>query len=186
MIPIRALFASPPDLPRLGARMPGFVIRIWLAVLGIGLCFICYQQPFWILVGILLTGVAVAIPGRLAAWALVLFLGASQLPQDSSPLDWQFLVLLAGLHLIHVLAAYTFVIPPLRWVQLLALRPALLRFVAIQVPVQAVAVVALLLLAPEPDGSRNVALPALGIVGAVALVVLAGLLAVPLLRERGK
>ncbi|MCW2538306.1 MAG: hypothetical protein JWN95_31 [Frankiales bacterium] len=174
------------DWPRLGARVPGIAVRAVVALLGALLSFVCYHQAFLIIVGLVITVFAVVLPRRLGAWALLLFLAASQLPRDHSPLDWQFLVLLAGLHLVHVLAAPMVEIPLRSWVQLAVFRPALLRYLAIQVPVQALAVLTLLLLAPRSDGSRHVSVPAVGIVGGAAFVVVTLLLAVPLLRERAR
>jgi hypothetical protein len=184
---LRAVGISPlRDWPQLGARVPGIAVRAVLALLGALLCFVCYHQAFLITVGLLLTAFAVALPRRLGAWALLLFLAASQLPRDRSPLDWQFLVLLAGLHLVHVMAAQAVEIPFRSWVQLAVFRPVLLRYLAIQIPVQGLAVLSLLLLAPRADGSRHVAVAALGIVGGAAFVLVTLLLAVPLLRERAR
>jgi hypothetical protein len=173
-------------LPPVGRRVPGFVPRAALAVVGAPLCFVCYQQAFWIAVGLVLAGLAVVFPQRFAAWALILLLGASRLPHESSPLKWQFFVLLAGLHLLHLLAAQAFDFPWRGWVQLAVFRRPLLRFLSIQIPVQALAVVALVALAPRSNGSRHVTLAAFGIVGAVSLVMVTLALAVPLLREKAR
>jgi hypothetical protein len=169
-----------------GVQVPGFVVRAAVAVVGAPLCFVCYQPAFWITVGLVLAGLAVIYPQRLAAWVLILFLGASRLPHHSSPLQWQFFVLLAGLHLLHLLAAQTLEFPWRGSVQLAVFRRPLLRFLAIQIPVQALAVVALAVLAPRPNGSRHVTLAAFGIVGALALVMVTLALAVPLLREKAR
>lgn len=174
------------SVPRIGARVPGFVPRALIAVLGAVLCVVCQLSGFWLAVGLVLTGLAVVVPRRLAAWALLLFLGASRLPHDPSSLDWRFFVLLAGLHLLHVLAALTLETPSRSWVQLDVFRRPLLRFLAIQVPVQLVAVLVLVVLGPDPNGGRDVTLPGVGVAGAAALLIVTLLLAVPLLRERAR
>jgi hypothetical protein len=115
---------------------------------------------------------------------LLPFLAASQLTRDPAPLDWRFMLLLAGLHLLYVLAAQLRQLPWRIRVQLAALAQPLGRFVAIQLPVQLIAIAVLALLAPTSDGDRRLVVPALGIAGAVALLLTALLLVVPLVRDR--
>jgi hypothetical protein len=172
-------------VPEIGGWIPGSVLRAALGVVGVLLCLDRFPQGFWFVVGLVLTGAAVAVPQWLTAWALLLLLGASQVLAQPSPHDGRFFLLLAGLHLLHVIAAQTLALPWRGRVQLAVLRRPLLRFVAIQAPVQAVAVAALTLLAPRPDGGASIVLPAVGVAGAGALVVITVLLIVPLLRERG-
>jgi hypothetical protein len=74
----------------------------------------------------------------------------------------------------------TLELPRRSWLQPGVFLAPLRRFVAIQVPVQALAVVALLALAPSPSGHRPLHAGAFAVVGAVAL---AGL-ALVLLRAR--
>jgi hypothetical protein len=68
-------------------------------------------------------------------------------------------------------------------VQVAVLRRPLLRFLAIQLPVQAVSAVALWLLAPDSNG-RPLTLAFVGVLGAVALVVATLLLVTPLVKQR--
>jgi hypothetical protein len=173
-------------MPDIGARVPGFVPRLGLAITAGLLCAACYQPGFWLVVGLALTAFAVLLPHRLGAWLLVVFLGASQLGREAWPVSWRFLVLLAGMHLVHVLAALTLQLPWRSWVQVDVFRTPLMRFLLIQVPAQGAAALLVALLAPRSNGSRPLTLPAFGIVGAVALVGVTLLLAVPLLRERGR
>jgi hypothetical protein len=170
-------------LPEVGARIPAVVVRVALAVLGVLLCIDRAPGGFWFVVGVLLA-LAAAVAPRIAPWALILLLAIVQLASGSPTLDPRLLVLLAGLHLLYVLAAYAAVLPVRGWVQLAVFAQPLLRFVVIQVVVQAVAVAALLILTPHGGGS--LALPMAGIVGAVALVVVALVLVVPLVRERAR
>jgi hypothetical protein len=176
----------PRIVPELGARIPGYATRVAFVAVAAPLCFDRYPTGFWLVVGLALTAGAVAAPRHLYAWALLLLLGASQLSRDPSPYDWHFFVLLAGLHLLHVLAASTLAYPWRSWVQLAAIRPPLRRYLAIQVPVQLVALLTLSLLAPSPDGGAHVTVPAVGIVGAAALVLITLRLIVPMLRERAR
>jgi hypothetical protein len=168
-------------VPDIGWRVPGLVVRAAVAIVAVLLCVLCYRSPFWLVVGLLLSGLAVVLPRLMAAWALMLFLAASLLPHDPT-LSLRFVALLAGLHLLHVLAAQTVQLPCRCWVQVRALARPLLRFAVIQLPVQGMAVTVLLLV--PRSGAAHRALPAFGVIGAVALVILALLLAAPLLRER--
>jgi hypothetical protein len=170
-------------VPEMGFRVPAAVARAMLGVVGVLLCLERLPSGFWFAVGIALTGAAVAVPRLLTAWPLLLLLGGTQLFQQPSPQDGHYFLLLAGLHLLHVLAAQTLALPWRGWMQPGVLGRPLLRFAAVQVPVQAVALAVLTLLAPRPDGTAQVLLPAVGIVGGAALVVLTLLLIVPLLRE---
>jgi hypothetical protein len=170
-------------VPDIGMWIPGFVLRAALGVVAALLCLDRLPPGFWLVVGLLLTGGAVAVPRWLTAWGLLVLLGASQVLQAPSPHDGHFFLLLAGLHLIQVLAAHALAFPWRSRVQLAVLRRPLLRFVAIQGPVQVFAAAALAVLAPHPNGSTSIHLPVLGIVGGAALVVVTLLLVVPLLRE---
>ena len=78
-------------------------------------------------------------------------------------------MLLAGVHLLHVLAALTLGLPWRSWIQPSVFTRPLLRFVAIQIPVQLLAVVTLLLLAPNAHGHRPLTVAEFTIIGAVAL-----------------
>ena len=170
-------------MPRIGVSMPGWIVRTVFAVVGCGLTVVCYQPPLWI-VGAGLTGWAVVAPRRLVAWLLLPFLAASQLTRHPAPLNWRFMMLLAGLHLLHVLAAQIRQLPWRITVQLAAFTQPLVRFVAIQVPVQLVAIAVLALLAPESTSSRRLLVTGFGIAGSGALLVTALLLVVPLMRDR--
>lgn len=170
-------------MPRIGVSVPGWIVRAAFATVGIGLTVVCYQPPLWI-VGTGLTGWGVVAPRRLVAWLLLPFLAASQLTRHPAVFNWRFMMLLAGLHLLHVLAAQLRQLPWRITVQLAALARPLLRFVAIQVPVQLVAIAILALLAPESQGSQRLLVTGLGIAGSGALLVTALLLVVPLMRDR--
>ena len=169
-------------IPQIGVSVPGWIVRAAFAVVGIGLTVVCYQPPFWI-VGAGLTGWGVVAPRRLVAWLLLPFLAASQLARHPAPFDWQFMMLLAGVHLLHVLAAQIRQLPWRITVQLAALAHPLVRFVAIQVPVQLVAIAVLDVFAPDSNGDARLLLPVFGIAGAAALL-LTALLLVPLMRDR--
>ncbi len=165
--------------PRVGVWIPALAMRGLFAAVSLVLCGTLLSSSLWIAIAVILTAVAVARPRLLAPWALILLLGASLLWRTPSATDWRFFVLLAGLHLLHVLGCQLLVLPWRGRLQLRSLGGVLLRFLAIQAPSQLLAWAALLLFAPH--GAVGIGLPALGAVAAVALVALAAVLIRPLL-----
>lgn len=163
----------------MGPWIPAGVFRAALGAVGILLCLQRLPWGFWTAVGFALTAAAVAVPRVPTAWCLLLLLAATQLFEQPAPQDGRFFLLLAGLHLLHVLAAQALALPWRGRVQLAVLRRPLLRFVAVQVPVQVAAFGALALLAPGAGGAAATVLPAVGIAGAAALVLLTVVLSRP-------
>jgi hypothetical protein len=167
--------ATPPGLSHAGPRIPCVAVRVAFAIAGVLLTMVAYWSSGWIAVGIVLSLAAAWSPRHLLGWALILFLAVSRLAHHPG-LSWQLLVLLAGLHLLHLLAMQTLELPWRSWAQLAVFVAPLRRFVAIQVPTQLLAVLALLQFAPNPDGHRRLAIAGSAVVGAVALAGVALLL----------
>ncbi len=175
---------SPADLPLAGARIiPAVVVRAVFATAGVLLSVVDYGFTGWLAVGVMLSVTAAASPQYLLGWVLILFLAAGRLAHHPG-LSWQFLVILLGLHLLHVLAMLALELPWRSWVQPPVFVAPLRRFLLIQVPTQVLAVLALLLLAPSADGHRPLTLAGFAVVGAVALAGLTLLLTGPRLDER--
>jgi hypothetical protein len=168
--------APPPVLSTTGARVPAIAVRVVLATVGVLLSLVDYELTGWFVVGLVLSVAAAWSPRHLLGWVLILFLAAGRLAHHLG-LSWQFLVLLAGLHLLHVLAALALELPSQSWVQATVFVAPLRRFLMIQIPTQLLAVLALVLLAPSSDGHRPLTVEGFAVVGAVALVGLALLLA---------
>ena len=160
--------ARPPDLPAADARVPGIAARVMLAIVGVLVSLVAYGSSGWSVVGILLSLSAAWAPRNLLAWVLIVFLALGELSRHAA-LTWQFLVLLAGVHLLHVLGLLTLELPWRGWVQPAVFARPLLRFIAIQIPAQLLAVVALLALAPNAHGHRPVTVAAFTVIGAAAL-----------------
>jgi hypothetical protein len=180
---VRLPGVSPPtDLPGAGARIPGFAVRAVFVVVGVLLTLVDYRLAGWLAVGVTLSVAAAWFPQYLLGWAVILFLAAGQLARHPG-LSWRFLVLLAGLHLLHVLASLTLELPWRSWVQPAVFLAPLRRFAVIQLPTQVLAVVALLLLAPGSDGHRPVAVAGFAAIGALALAGLVLLFTLPRVDE---
>jgi hypothetical protein len=170
---------SPPtDLPVPDARIPGVSVRVTFVVVAVLLSIVDYGFSGWLAFGAVLGVAAAVAPETLLGWLVILFLAAGQLARHAH-LTWRFLVLLAGLHLLHVLANLALELPWRAWIQPAAFVAPLRRFLSIQVPNQLLAVVALLLLAPNHSGHRPLSTAVVAVVGAAALAGLAALLLRP-------
>ena len=158
----------PADLPAPGARIPALALRAAAATVGILLTLLVYRAPGFLVLGIVFSLLAAWAPAYLLSWVMIVFLGLGQLGRPAT-LSWQLLVLLAGLHLLHLLGMLSLALPWRSWMQPRALRAPLLRFLAIQVPVQLLAVGLMLLLAPNSHGHRPLTAAAAAVLGAPAL-----------------
>lgn len=164
----------PADLPA-EARLPAVAVRVALALVAALLTLMVYGYSGWLVVGVLFGLLAAWQPEYLLAWPLIVFWGIGELGREAT-LSWQLLVLLAGVQIFHLLAMQSLALPWGSWMQLSAFAGPLRRLVAIQLPVQLLAVGALLLLAPAAHGQRPLSLAAFTLVGAGALSGLALLL----------
>jgi hypothetical protein len=169
--------------PRLGARIPSFIVRVALGVICIALVFIQLPGAFWITVGILLAILAGLAPRSHAAWLVILLLGASEGLRGIANGEWRFFVLLAGIHAIAILGSLTLALPSRGMVQLRVLGHPALRYLIVQIIVQAVAVVILSLTGPSGKGFHASA-PVLAVVAACGFIALVALLVAPLLRSQ--
>jgi hypothetical protein len=158
----------PSDLPAADAQLPGLVVRVALAILGILLTLVVYGSSGWVAVGVIFSLLAAWAPEYLLIWVVIVFLALGELARPPG-LSWQLLVLLAGVHLLHLLGTLALALPWKSWLEPRVFRRPLLRFVAIQIPVQLLAVVTLLLFAPNSHGHRPLTIAAFAIVGALAL-----------------
>ncbi len=166
---------APTDLPAADARVPALAVRMALATLGILLTLVVYGASGWLAVGVPLSLLAAWAPQYLLSWAVIVFLALGELARPAA-LTWQLLVLIAGVQLLHLLGMLALALPWRSWLQPRVFKRPLLRFIAIQIPVQALAVLALLLLAPNTHGQRPLTAPAVTIIGALALAALTLLL----------
>jgi hypothetical protein len=173
---------QPPDLLA-GVLIPGVTVRVVFAIVGVLLSLVGYGPIGWRVVGTVLSVLAACAPEYLLGWLLILFLAAGRLAHRPT-LNWQFLVLLFGLHLLHVLAMLALELPWRCWVQPRVFVVPLRRFLVVQVPTQLLAVLALLLLAPSSDGHRPLTVAGFAVIGAAALAGLALLLTGPRFDER--
>ncbi len=165
----------PPDLPVAGARIPALVVRAALATVGILLTLTVYGPSIWLFIGVPLSVLAATAPKYLSSWALIVFLALGQLARPAD-LNWQLLVLIFGVQLLHLLGTLALTLP---WQTLMkpdVFKRPLRHLVALQIPAQALAVLEMSLLAPNAHDRRPLTLSSFTIVGAVALAAFALLL----------
>lgn len=182
-LPRRGPATAAPSWPDVGPAVPALALRAAAGVVAAVLVLAALPgagvAPVAVLVGVL-----VAVwPAPVAVVVLVLVVAGAQVLRPLVPVRPGFFVLLAGVHLLHVLTALVRAMPWRARVQLAVLARPLGRFAVVQVGAQAVAV-ALLAAVPGPRGGLGGApVPVLGAVGAVVLLVLALVLLRPLLQR---
>ncbi len=147
-------------------------IRALFALVGALMSLDVYGVNGWLVVGAVFAMAAAIAPQFLLGWGLIVFLAIGQLSHHAA-LSWRFLVLLAGLHLLHLIGMWTLELPWRARVQIAVFAHGLTRFLAIQVPIQLLAVLILSLLAPNASGHRPLTIAACAVVGAAALAFLA-------------
>ncbi|MEU4800766.1 hypothetical protein [Actinosynnema sp. NPDC023587] len=177
--PVGAGADQEPVVVRLAGGLPGWVLRAGIGVVALVVAGILYAEgvmvaPLVLYLG--LAGVTAAIPASAAVALLVAYPAVAIVVQGGPPVRPGVLVLVALVHLLHVLCAYAALIPVHSRVHPKALRAAGLRFLLVQAGVLVLA--ALLLLVPGGRTGETVEVVAL--VSAVGLVVGA----VALLRRR--
>jgi hypothetical protein len=166
---------SPPDL---GVAVASWAVRAALVLVALGTARVQLAAGFSVGLAVILIALAAFRPRTMMAWAFLALTGASLLWQPPEP-SWRFAAVLLGVHLTHLLAAWSLHVPARALVQLRVFVRPLARLVAIQVVVQAAALV-LLHVAPGTGGGA----PWLGILAAAALLALALVLITPIVRER--
>ena len=164
-----------PHATGLPTALPGWSLRVAFALVAVPLALTAAPSGPWPVIGVALTAVAVAVPRWRTAWLLIAVLAFSALLEPVTGVSPRLLAVIVGVHVLHVLAAWTLAVPARARVQPAVLLPGLRRLIAIQLPVQAVAVT-LLLLRPAASGG------AMAIVAGVAILAVASLAAVLLLR----
>ena len=159
------------SVPQMGAWVPFATVHLAFLVVAAALCMLVLQDV-WLVGGLLLTVAGTFVPNLVPRWCVIIALGLSQLWREPSVRDASFYVLLAGVHLLHVISG---LVMHMKWngrVQLIAFMRPLQRYVFIQVVVQSVAVLALFAF-----GNRRETVPGLSIIGAMMVGVVAVVLA---------
>jgi hypothetical protein len=179
----RRAVSGPGRLTYSGGQLPVLAARAAFAFIGAALTVIDYAPSGWWAVGFALSVAAPLLPRYLLGWLLIAYLAAGRLAYHPA-LSWRFLVVLAGVHLLHVLAMMNLQLPRRGTVQASVFLAPLRRFVAIQVPAQLCAVMALAVLAPTRSGHRPLTISVVAAAGAAALIGVAVLVSAPRRAQR--
>lgn len=167
----------------LGPRVPVLALFALIGLLEFALGPVAYPLAAGFAAGIAIAVASPFVMRKLGPWVAIIVLGLGQFTRPAAA-SWHFFVLLAGLHLLHVLGALAGPLPWRGWIQPRVLARPLLRVVAIQVPVQLVAAVILLALAPDAHGHRPLSWAGFGLIGVLALAALTLTLIRPLLHTQ--
>ncbi len=157
--------------PAIGWWAPTAALHLLFLAVAAGLCVLVLPAPLWLSIGLSLAVAGTLAPNTVPTWWLLLLLGVSQLSRVPSATDTVYYLLLAGLHLLHVVGSFARVVPWSGRLQIAAVVRPLQRFVLLQAVVQPFAFVALLLF-----GEIRGSIPWLPIVAAVTLASVAAVL----------
>lgn len=171
-VPTTHARASVPDI---GASMPTATLHLLFFAIGAGLCLLVLESPLWLAIGLLLAIAGTLVPNLIPTWWLMLVLGLSQLGREPSVSDLAYYVLLAGVHLLHVLGSLTRLLPWDGRMQVVALAPSLRRFVFVQAIAQPVAVGALFAFVGAPGTVPGLSILAAAVLGIVAAILARGM-----------
>lgn len=160
------------SVPAIGPWVPTAALPLAFLGVAVGLCLLVLEAPFWLGVGLLLAVTGTFVPNLVPKGWVILMLGLSQLWREPSATDFSFYLLLAGVHLLHVIGGFTRDTPWHGRMQTVAFVRPLQRFVLVQVVVQTVAVGALLAF-----GGAHGTVTGLSIFAAAVLGIMAAVLA---------
>lgn len=161
--------------PAMGRWIPTATVPVSFLAVSIGLCLLVLAPPFWLAVGVLLAVGAVVVPTLVPAWWLLLLLSLGQLWRAPMVADLVFSLLLAGVHLLHVLASLARVLPWRGRMQLRALVRPLRRYLLVQAITQTIAIGALFVFSGGRGTVSGLSILAAAVLGVVAAVLARGL-----------
>jgi len=165
------------DAPR---AVPSVLLRASIVLLTGVLAFLFAPTQVWSVVAVLLGVGAGVSPKWRTGWVAVAVLALTQLARDPEVGDWHPYVLLAGLHLLHVLCALSTVAPARGGVARGILTRSLRDYAIIQVPSQAILALALALMSVWMPPS---VVPWLAAIAVLALIGIAIALLIPVRRH---
>lgn len=169
------------SVPAIGPWVPTATVHLAFLAVAAGLCLLVLEAPFWLGGGLLLAVAGTFASNVIPRWCVLSILGLSQLWREPSVTDVVFHLLLAGVHLLHVIGSLAGQLPWHGRMQMAAFVRPLQRFLLVQVVVQGIAIGALLVF-----GGGHGTLPGLSIFAAAVLGVMAVVLARRLRLVRGR
>ncbi|GAA4267179.1 hypothetical protein [Frondihabitans peucedani] len=174
------LLGRPQGFPDIGPTVPAAAVTALTVVVGGLTSFLVIGVSGWLVVALLLVVGAASLPRGPFAAILSVLLAAALVVDGLDGYTGRFVILLAAVHLLLVVASLSAWLPLRARVQVALLRRPLVRYVVVQLIAQAVAFAVLTVVAPQADTSGP-GLVWLGIVAAAAALALAVAILVPAL-----
>ena len=168
-LPMRA------SVPAMGPWVPTAAMHLVFLAVAAGLCLLVLDTPFWLAVGLLLAITGTFVPNLVHKEWVILLLGLSQLRREPSVSDPTFYLLLAAVHLLHVMCSFALRMPWNGRIQTIAFVRPLQRFVIMQLGVQSVAVGALFAFRSGPGRVPGLSVFAAAFLGIAAAVLARGM-----------
>lgn len=148
------------SVPNIGPSIPTATVPLLCLTVAAGLCLLMLPSPSLVALGLLLALLGTLASNQVSTWLLLLMLGLSQLWRDPSATDVVYYLLLAGVHLLHVLSSLARLLPCNGRMQVGTLARPLRRYVLVQAVVQPVAAGALLAFSRGPGGVAGMSMVA--------------------------
>lgn len=163
------------SVPAIGPWVPTATVHLVFLAVAAGLCLLVLEPPFWLGFGLLLAVTGTFVPNLVPRWWVIIMLALSQFWREPSATDVAFYVLLAGVHLLHVIGSLSREMPWHGRMQTIAFVRPLQRFMLVQAVVQAVAVGVLLAFGASRGTVPGLSILAAALLGLVAVVLGRGL-----------
>lgn len=157
------------SVPDIGPSVPTAAVPLLHLAVAAGLCLLALPSPSLVAIGLLLALLETVAPNHVPAWLLLLTLGLSQLWRHPSATDVVYYLLLAAVHLLHVLSGLARLLPWRGRMQVSAFAPPLRRYLLVQAVVQPVAAGALIAFGRGPGGVTGLSIAAALLLCAVAV-----------------
>jgi hypothetical protein len=149
--------------------VPIATLHLIFFAVAAGLCLLVLT-PSLLPVGLLLSAAVTLLPDWVPAWSLLLLLALTQFWREPSPTDLTFYLLLAGVHLLHLLGGVSRLLPWTGRMQVGALVRPIQRFVMVQAVAQGAAACALLAFSGGGGSARGLSIFAAGVLATVTVL----------------
>ena len=133
------------------------------------------SSGLYVTLTILIAAVAALTTNQVFAWLVPLVLGVAQLGRQPSPTDPTFYVLLAGVHLLHVLSCLSRLLPLNGRIEIAALAAPFRRFALVQAISQVFAFAALQMLNGTSGTAAGLPIAAAAVLGLIGLILTRGM-----------
>ena len=156
--------------PSIGPWVPTATLHLAFLAVAAGLCLLVFDSRLWLTIGCMVAMAATVVPHVVSPWWLLLMLAGNQLWRTPSATDGVFYMLLAGVHLLHVLGSFARLLPWNGRIQVAALVRPFQRFVLVQTVSQVAAFGALFTFTGRRGTASGLSILAAALLGVVAAV----------------